>query len=354
MAGVRQRDFKGNMSKFSVGDVVWVIQPGGALDCEVIGKVTKIRGGYVGRYFVEITKSTYHFWKVGVTYNFSPRDLDSYKIGIDMGKASVYNKFKVGDWVRTTDGTVGEVYDLDYKHVLFTDERGNSRRHLYYNLTKTLAPPLQARFKVGDRVRLVKLNGGESLVAKVGAIATITRFRKDYSGCNIVLKLPGFFHPGQNNEYYVNDSHIELVEERDFVGKRTFKLLKDLPNLKKGALFQEECEDGTQPYSLINNVDVRVSYSDRSVVEDQPDFFVEVFKVNPEYMTKEELEQFEAFKKGKTVAKRSVGRPKKAKRQLTPAQEARYAKLRTPEYRAAQSRKLKAYWKKKRAAEGKA
>ena len=45
MAGVRQRDFKGNMSKFSVGDVVWVIQPGGALDCEVIGKVTKIRGG---------------------------------------------------------------------------------------------------------------------------------------------------------------------------------------------------------------------------------------------------------------------------------------------------------------------
>lgn len=120
--------------------------------------------------------------------------------------------------------------------------------------------------------------------------------------------------------------------------RRTFKLLKETPSLTKGALFQEDCDDGTQPYSLItpehrkSKTDQRrMNFTDRSEVEDQPTWFVEVFQVEPQYMTASELEQFETFKKSlktkskaKTVktksktstkvAKRPVGRPRKVQR----------------------------------------
>ena len=110
------------------------------------------------------------------------------------------------------------------------------------------------------------------------------------------------------------DNELKLVttkEETRKVGRRTFKLLKDLPDAKKGALFQEECEDGTQPYSIIDGGDdCAYRYQDRANVENNPKWFVEVFQVEQQYMTQEELDQFEAFKKSKTSTKRPVGRPK--------------------------------------------
>ena len=140
------------MAKFVVGDKVIVSKYGRVIDEEVIGKVIKNRGGMVAPYVVVIQRSDHYFWKVGETCYFSGRDLDHYPEGVNVGKPSVYNKFSVGDWVRTTDGATGKVYDLDYKHVLFTDERGNSRRQLYYNLQKADGPG-KREISVGDRVR---------------------------------------------------------------------------------------------------------------------------------------------------------------------------------------------------------
>lgn len=96
--------------------------------------------------------------------------------------------------------------------------------------------------------------------------------------------------------------------------------------LKKGALLQERCDDGTQPYDLLDSsqssikgsVGGRHSVVDRKLVEDQPEWFVEVFKVTPEYMTREELDKYKEFVKSgvKTTDKEVVNKPKISKRQI--------------------------------------
>jgi len=104
-------------------------------------------------------------------------------------------------------------------------------------------------------------------------------------------------------------SELRLVnqsKENKPMGRRTFKLVKAMPGIKVGTLFQEECEDGTQPYSPMESITgVTVQFSDRSLVEDSK-FFEEVWKVEPQFMTRAELDRFEAFKKlpkGKKPAK---------------------------------------------------
>lgn len=101
--------------------------------------------------------------------------------------------------------------------------------------------------------------------------------------------------------------------------RRTFKLIKETPKTRAGALFQEQCDDGTQPYILITpefNKGGRVSeqITHRELVEDQPKWFTEVFKVHPEYMTREELDAWEAFKK--STVKKLVARKAAPKRPL--------------------------------------
>lgn len=93
---------------------------------------------------------------------------------------------------------------------------------------------------------------------------------------------------------------LVLVEKKG--NRRTFMLIKDTPTMLKGAILQEECDDGTQPYKMLNQEthckdgNYLVSIAKRELVEKQPKWFVEVFKVTPEYMTKEQLAQFETFK----------------------------------------------------------
>lgn len=85
------------------------------------------------------------------------------------------------------------------------------------------------------------------------------------------------------------------------VQRRTFKQLKESVTVKKNALWQEACDDGTQEYILLdqtNNKDSRNTQRiyDRSLVEDDAANFVEVFAVTPQFMTREELDKWEAFK----------------------------------------------------------
>lgn len=115
--------------------------------------------------------------------------------------------------------------------------------------------------------------------------------------------------------YCLKVSNVKLYEGDKEVSKerRTFRLLKETPTLKKGAIFQEQCDDGTQPYSLIEDDHKKANIGegviqDRSLVEDQPKWFVEVFKVTPEYMNATELEQWKAFQKSNKPAKKKVAK----------------------------------------------
>ena len=108
--------------------------------------------------------------------------------------------------------------------------------------------------------------------------------------------------------------------------RKTYKQRKDSVTVKKGALWQEACDDGDQEYVLLDKAfskdtagnGVHKIYT-RSLVEDDPKNFVEVFKVEPEYQTREELDLFEEFKRSrakvrvaKPAAKRVVRKVKKA------------------------------------------
>lgn len=101
--------------------------------------------------------------------------------------------------------------------------------------------------------------------------------------------------------------------------RKTYKLIKELPELKKGALLQEKCDDGTQDFKVLDEAFVK--YSDeygrkdfkypRQAVENEPVYFVEVFAVTPAFMTQAELDQWDAFKKA--AAKPVSRKPRVAK-----------------------------------------
>jgi hypothetical protein len=123
------------------------------------------------------------------------------------------------------------------------------------------------------------------------------------------------------------------------MARKTYKLIKDTPTMVKGAILQEQCDDGTQPYIMLNNdthckdPGYQIKFSKRELVEEQPNWFVEVFQVEPQYMTAAELEQWEAFKATKT--KKSV-----AKTETNVSKKSAW----TPARRKAQSAKIKAAW----------
>jgi hypothetical protein len=109
---------------------------------------------------------------------------------------------------------------------------------------------------------------------------------------------------------------LELVTKGGAqMARKTYKLIKDTPTVKKGAIYQKANDHWSEEYVLLDESfrkssqrpDAKVAIWDRSLVEDQPEWFVEVFKVTPEYMTREELDQWEAFKAGK--AKKSLQAP---------------------------------------------
>ena len=110
--------------------------------------------------------------------------------------------------------------------------------------------------------------------------------------------------------------------------RKTYKQLKGSVTVKKDALWQEACDDGTQEYVLLSvddNKDPRQTQRiyDRALVEDDPKNFVEVFAVTPAFLTQSELDQWDAFKK--TAAKPATRKPRIAK--IAPAKATRVRKV---------------------------
>lgn len=109
------------------------------------------------------------------------------------------------------------------------------------------------------------------------------------------------FGESKSNGWYVDTDSLELIKQEKTT-MRTFRLLKELPELKKGALVQTK----NSGYAPINDSDIKytsVFYSS-GAVEKEPTFWVEVFQPMSQWLTKEELAKFNA-----TVGAKKRGRP---------------------------------------------
>lgn len=122
------------------------------------------------------------------------------------------------------------------------------------------------------------------------------------------------------------------------MARRTFRQVKETVDTKRGSLWQEECDDGTQPYMLITK-DLHkgdhpdINYRDRKLVEEQPEWFVEVFQVEPQYMTADEIAQWEAFKSHKPTIYLRESQAKKTTT-WTPERRARQSEIMKKRYAA--------------------
>lgn len=169
-----------------------------------------------------------------------------------------------------------------------------------------------SKFKVGDRVRTVKCTCTYAPDCEhrdlVGKVFTIT---KDDGSDQWQYSL------NDSNAFGWDDEELELVTKgEEKMGRRTFRLLKDTYMVKKGALVQEQCDDGDQDFEVLDKSYCKFDWADgtegyqvaREAVLNSPQWFEEVFNPGDTWFTKAELEAFKAFVKSskpKRPAKRS-------------------------------------------------
>lgn len=172
-----------------------------------------------------------------------------------------------------------------------------------------------AKFKVGDKVRFKDYTACGDYREHRGEIATIARDTGDN-----YLRWSVEWADGETS--YVDEDNMTLATamQGEKVMRKTYRQIKETPDSHKGNIWQEACDDGTQEYisitpEFIKGAETSICYPDRSLVEDQPKWFVEVFQVEPQFMTREELDQFEAFKKRE---KSPTAKRKYAKRNTRP------------------------------------
>ncbi|MGW5074028.1 hypothetical protein [Rhodococcus sp. NPDC004095] len=175
-----------------------------------------------------------------------------------------------------------------------------------------------SKFKVGDKVRCINPSSPSQPYAGAGWEVGLTYLINEVSSYNRGESDTCYY--GGKGNCGVFSEYLELATEGGDMPyqRRTFKQLKDSVTVKKDARWQEACDDDTQEYILLDqsfNKDPQQTQRiyDRSLVEDDPKNFVEVFKVSPEYMTREELDQFEAFKKVQKPTKAPVARKRAAR-----------------------------------------
>ena len=85
-----------------------------------------------------------------------------------------------------------------------------------------------------------------------------------------------------------------------------YKLLKDTPEIKKGGIVQEQCDDGTQDFEFIGDKKFKVVGSEnivyaRKIVTSQPKWFERVNIINID--SKEVEVSKEQLKKIKKILK---------------------------------------------------
>lgn len=155
-----------------------------------------------------------------------------------------------------------------------------------------------SKFKVGDIVKVTKKRCGHRF--EIGQTVRITQVTSD-NRCESMDK---------SDYWYLQDSEIELATKEEKT-MRTFRLLKDSPELKKGALVRTLTQNGV-PVQYVSTIDGSIAYFN-DVVEKQPQWFVEVFNPAEQWLTKEELAKFNATLKPAKKRGRPVGSKNKKK-----------------------------------------
>lgn len=167
-------------------------------------------------------------------------------------------------------------------------------------------------FKIGDEVLILRKTHPEhgnsrwNRVDTSGYYGVIDRREGNKYKVDIDGVYSGFYDP-QDLRLITKGGDMKSTQ------RKTYKQLKESVTVKKDALWQEACDDGTQEYVLLNaddNKDPRQTQKiyERALVEEDPKNFVEVFAVTPAFMTQAELDQWEDFKLvEKRVAK--TGKP---------------------------------------------
>lgn len=177
-----------------------------------------------------------------------------------------------------------------------------------------------SRYKAGDKVRIRSSRGSGWNASGymdyiIGTVQSILRTEDDgYRIANTNCQAVDY-----DTWYITNDDIVQLITEGGDMKptqRKTYKQLKESVTVKKDALWQEACDDGTQEYVLLNaddNKDPRQTQKiyARALVEEDPENFVEVFAVTLAFMTQAELDQWDAFKKA--AAKPVSRKPRVAK-----------------------------------------
>lgn len=177
-----------------------------------------------------------------------------------------------------------------------------------------------SKFKVGDQVEIIS----GTTAKHIGNIGTVTEADRDGMYDYRVS------HPAAGTGELFFGRNLKLITKGGDMKptqRKTYKQLKESVTVKKDALWQEACDDGTQEYVLLNaddNKDPRQTQRiyERALVEEDSKMFVEVFAVIPSYMTRGELDQWEAFKVHKPFGERkSAAKPVPA---VTPSKAAEF------------------------------
>jgi len=262
--------------------------------------------------------------------------------------------------------TVSQVsHYVQIRHPLFQDPSGwHGDLTGYLELVNKGGEMSNNQYKMGDIVSADLIDMSKMLPAgeldkskyKAGDLFVTTRADDDFGQYKVIQLYADDrsdcpkYADGYERHYMYNHCLIPISALRNTnegekpMGRRTFKLIKDTPAIKKGALFQEECEDGTQPYIFITpesrkgeSSDAVMRFQDRSLVEGQPEWFEEVYKVDPEYLNAADTTRWEDFKK--TLGKRTYTKKTKA---VTGAPKKKTGYKWTPAMRKAQSERMKA------------
>lgn len=88
----------------------------------------------------------------------------------------------------------------------------------------------ERKYHVGQRVQVIKSNGGEASGFQLGCFATIKKVVGLYSAFEYMLDMPGFTGNGRQEIYYVGPQHIRparSIEDGNPFSKKAYKDRKD-------------------------------------------------------------------------------------------------------------------------------
>lgn len=145
------------------------------------------------------------------------------------------------------------------------------------------------KFKVGDQVRVVGKSKSFHFF-DIGDIVEIVAIGQSIVDCK-KGDLYQIIHA--NDIEPVTSSKVTKITP---YMRKKYMLLKDTPETKKGAIFEEMCDDGTQDFQMItpefNKFSTPGEVFEWEVVTNNPKWFKEVTLI---YVAKEQVKKVEKF-----------------------------------------------------------